>query len=197
MIIRLFVGFQSLLVAMPVDLRRGFKSHTNEQKTTKSTSLVTHSVFIPLTDFMQSPDTFPRIEASNTPGSVAQHLDNVRLSQPIVAAMEVTLRKFSTFLSQGMKSCLVNWNLRGLGQGLFVDSPAVRKVAALGEYQLRVAAPLFVFPPAMGPHLIESTSRQRYSLLYSSFKTLQVIHYINVCVMVCSLWSYFECVPIK
>ena len=161
---------------MPMDMKRGFKSHTNEQKTTKSTSLVTHSVLTPLTDFMLSPDTFPQIKASNTPSSIAQHLDNLRLSQPIVAAMEVTLRQFSIFLSQGIKSCLVNWNLRGLGQGLFVDSPAVIEVAALGEARLRVAAPLFAFPPAMGPHLIESTSRRGYSLLYGSFKTLQVLY---------------------
>ncbi len=157
---------------MSVDLKKEFKSHANDQRTTQSTSLLTHSVLAPFTTFMHYLPSHNQTEHSDS--SIAQHLDTLRLSQPIVAAMEVTLRRFSIFLSQGMKSCLVNWNLRGLGQGLFVDAPMVRRVATKGVNSSTVAAPLFAFPPTMGPHLIESSSRQGFSLLYHAYKSIQV-----------------------
>lgn len=159
---------------MSMDLKRGFKSHTNEQKITHSTSLLAQSVLTPLTASLRSSPTPHQTKHSDTPTSIVQHLDTLRLSQPIMTAMEVTLRHFSIFFSQGMKSCLVNWNLRGLGQGLFVDAPAVRRVLTDSVSCSMVAAPLFTFPLAMGPHLIESSTRQTYALFYQACKSIQV-----------------------
>ena len=159
---------------MSVDARKGLRSLPNEHKRTKSTSIVLDSVLPPLTDFLRSVKNLPEAELSATPLFLSQHLDDLRVCQPIIAALEISLRQFSIFLSHGMTSCLVNWNLRGLGQGLFIDAPAVTEGACVSMVTSRVAAPLFTFPLASGPHLIECASRESYSMLYTSYTALQV-----------------------
>lgn len=169
---------------MSVDSRKSFRPQRREQSTTKSTSILISDVLAPISSYLTMLRKHSELTSDNaplacctSPDFICQHIDELSLSQPVVAALGVTVKQCTTFVTQGMRNSLAISNMRALAQGLFVDAPIIEKsLSEVISLTSTIAAPLFAFPQYLGLHIIEHYSRQSFSLLYGNNVAIKVIH---------------------
>lgn len=159
---------------MAADFSRSFKSPKN--RTTKSTSVLVSTVLPPVANYFSLAKRYSDLtRPANSSACVSQHIDELRLAQSLVIALEVTVKQIRQLFTQGMRNSLAKVDIRALAQGLFVDAPIIEhSLSVIVCLASRIAAPLFSFPNYLSPHILEHNSRQSFSRLHTSNVALKV-----------------------
>lgn len=173
-------GFQAMLVISPQDTRKNFKPFkTLEVHTTQSVHLLLTGVLPPLgSDGTNKPLSEPLHTCINTlpsPEVISYHIDDLRLSLILTAALQRSIEHITRYLIQGLRKSLATMNMKAVGQLLMVDGSQVISVLSRSVLlAAQVSCPRYGFPPWSKLYSTESCNRATYSTAYNSYTQLKV-----------------------
>ena len=173
------VGFQLYLATTPVDSRKGFKP-MKAKTITKSTSVLLSHMLPHLDKPVEKPagttsDPCPKAHRAVVPRTVSHHIDTLSLSEPVRRALGTSVNRSASYIIQGMRGALANWNLRSVTQLLFIDGPKTSiALTQTANTLARTICPQYSFPPLSSLSAIEHRSRDAFSVAHDGLVNLKV-----------------------
>lgn len=164
-------GFELLLTSSTPSHRKGYKPSPGRH-TTHTTWLLQSQLLPTIRTSLTTGRVLPQTPDST---AVASHVDVLRLSQPLCAALSASSRQVAVFLVQGLAAALASENLRTTAQLLCVDGPEISR-ALEGATALagRACSPMATFPACSHLHAMEYYSRSGYSVAHRLSKEITV-----------------------
>lgn len=135
---------------------------------TKSTSILISHVLPHLVN-PGTTNTTKTLQQRLEPRTVSNHIDNLTLSVRLSSALCCSVSLSASYIVQGLRGALANWNLRSIAQLLFIDGPMTSTALTQTASTLTgTVCPQYSFPALSSMHAIEHCSRLCFSGAHDS-----------------------------